>query len=165
MKKVLLSILLVNIFLFANGSDKPGPLNPPNEKLLIKEFAHLTPGEYEKMTGKKLKLKQKIALKIYQWKLKRQLKSEVTAKQKRQGILSLIFGGISILATLIAIAAFLPGVILIGAGSAIAGLILGIKSVKGNNSNTVGILGITLNVIALSIFTLGLMALITSSVK
>jgi len=93
------------------------------------------------------------------------LKSEVTAKQKRQGILSLIFGGVSILATLIAIAAFLPGVILIGAGSAIAGLILGIKSVKGNNSNTVGILGITLNVIALSIFTLGLMALITSSVK
>ena len=165
MRKLLILSVITLSYLFAAGTD-----NYPNAvrvtgTLSVQQFLKLTPREYEKMTSKKLRLKQKIALKIYQWKLRKQLKPADPAKQKRQGVLSLIFGGLAIVATMIALFALLPGVFLFSAAFAIPGFILGIKSVEGNNVNTPGLLGILFSSVVFLVFAIGIVAILTSGVE
>jgi hypothetical protein len=51
-------------------SERVDPLN----EILIKQFLSLTPGKYYELTGKKMKLSQKISLKLAQHKVKRMIK-------------------------------------------------------------------------------------------
>jgi hypothetical protein len=50
----------------------------PLNDLLIKRFLELTPKQYEELTGKDMKLSQKVSFKLAQWKIKRMLKKGKT---------------------------------------------------------------------------------------
>jgi len=165
MRKLLIISVITFSFSCVSAADHKAPIDPGSGAISVEQILKLTPREYEKMTGKKLKLKQKIALKIYQWKLKKHFKSADPATQKRQGVLSLIFGGLAVVATMIALIALLPGVFLFSAAFAIPGLILGIKSVEGNNVNTPGLLGIIFSSLVFLIFAIGIVAILTSGVE
>src|SRR6476620_1009582 len=54
------------------------PIDPAMNALLIQQFLKLTPQKYYELTGKKMKLSQKISLKLAQWKIKRMLKKGKT---------------------------------------------------------------------------------------
>ena len=137
MKKLLLLVLLLPGYLIVNATGGHAPINPANRSISLKEFVKLTPREYQKLTGKKLKLKEKIGLKVLQWKVKRKMNDQATPEQIRLGRLSLIFGILALVLIFVPI-----GIIaIVGLGCAVAGLVLGIKSIKGN-SNVMGILGV-----------------------
>ena len=50
----------------------------PLNDLLVKRFLELTPKQYEELTGKDMKLSQKLSFKLAQWKIKRMLKKGKT---------------------------------------------------------------------------------------
>src|SRR4029079_9048816 len=54
------------------------PIDPAMNAILIQQFLKLTPEKYYEMTGKKMKLSQKVSLKLAQWKIKRMLKKGKT---------------------------------------------------------------------------------------
>jgi hypothetical protein len=64
------SIILTN----SPAATKADPLN----KILIKHFLSLTPKKYYELTGKRMKLSQKISLKLAQHKVKRMIKKGKT---------------------------------------------------------------------------------------
>ena len=150
MKKLLLLLFLFPAFICVQASGIENPGNPTGGntpgKISLKEFVKLSPREVEKLTGKKLKFREKIGLKIFQWKMKRKLKENepVDPKLLKLGRLSLIFGIVAL------VFIFIPvGVIaFIGLGCAVAGLVLGIKSLKGN-SNVPGLLGVVFSSLVL----------------
>ena len=151
MKKLLLLFLLRPGYLILHATGGHAPINPANRSISLKEFVNLTPREYQKLTGKKLKLKEKIGLKILQWKVKRKMNDQATPEQIRLGRLSLILGILALVCIFIPI-----GVIaILGLGCAIAGLVLGIKSIKGN-SNVMGILGVVFSGLVLFILLLAI---------
>src|SRR5262245_50675812 len=153
MKRLLLLMLLLPGFTLsrASGIVNP-PVNPAQKSITLQEFLKLTPKEYEKLTGKKLRFKQKIGLKIYQWKLRKKMaNSEITPEQKKQGRLSLLLGIVSIVCLFIPVGV----IVVLGLGCAIAGFVLGIKSLKGN-SNTMGIIGLVLSSLTIFFFMLAL---------
>lgn len=119
------------------------------------QFTELSPREYEKATGNKLKWKEKIVYRIVKAKLKKNTRSEPTEKQKMLGFLSFVFG-------LLAIGfAFIPsGIGIISILFAVAGLVLGIKSLKGN-SNLMGLLGLILSGAVLFVIILAFIAIAT----
>lgn len=110
---------------------------------------------YTTVTGKKLTLKQKMALKIWEWKGGRlfQQGKEATPRQKKLGKMSLIFG-----AAAFALAP-IPILNLLSFPSAIVAIVLGITSLKGNN-NTNGVIGLVLGGIYLLIVFVVLLVLI-----
>ena len=89
------------------------------------------------------------------------MNSPVTPEQLRQGRLSLIFGLIAIV--LVGVLFVVPAglLLLISVGSAIAGLVLGIKSIKGN-SNGPGIIGLVFSSLVLFLFLMFIVAIIAS---
>jgi hypothetical protein len=96
----------------------------------------MTIKEWEKATGKKLPLLQRLTWKLAQKRMSKPGNENVTEKQRKLGRLSMIFG----IAGLVLL--FLPNILAIaGIGLGIAAFILGLKSVKGN-SNTPGIVGL-----------------------
>lgn len=103
------------------------------------QLIELSPREYEKATGRKLKFKEKIVYKIVKWKLKKKMRSEPTEKQKTLGLLSLAFGVLAIALIFVPTAVGLLGILF-----AIAGFVLGLKSLKGN-SNAPGLIGLILS--------------------
>lgn len=94
---------------------------------------------YRAVIGKKLTLKHKIALKLWQWKGARLIQQgkEATPRQKKLGKMSLIFGAAAF--ALIPI----PILNLLSFPAAIVAIVLGISSLKGNN-NTNGVIGLVL---------------------
>jgi hypothetical protein len=88
MKKTILTVLLGIGFLFglqpANAISESSSVIPSNtssvtnpdplNEILIKQFLSLTPKKYYELTGKKMKLSQKISLKLAQHKVKRMIK-------------------------------------------------------------------------------------------
>jgi hypothetical protein len=54
------------------------PTDPALNAILVQQFLKLTPEKYYELTGKKMKLSQKISLKLAQWKIKRMLKKGKT---------------------------------------------------------------------------------------
>jgi hypothetical protein len=142
MKTVLTLFLLLFFFQFAHAISFPKNTDTtrmPHHPAYIKQIATIKPATIEKLTGKKLSFGDKLKLKILQKKLKKQYAQEdgITPKQKKLGLWSMILGLASI------------GLIFIGAGAtfvigilaAIAAVVLGFKSVKGN-TNAMGLIGI-----------------------
>jgi hypothetical protein len=147
MKRLLLLFFLLPCFLIGHasgiGNAKGVAIGPGKNAIPWQTIAKLTPKEYEKLTGKKMKWKEKIGLKILKWKAKR-MADKPTDQQRKMGWLALVLGAVGL------ICIFIPvGVIfLVGLGAAIAGFIIGLKSIKGN-ANTPGIIGIVLSSVAL----------------
>jgi hypothetical protein len=136
---------------FCASAHKAEPRNPVTS-MPVKQtlFKALTPARFRHITGRKLSVRERLTLKIYLWKERRRLaEKDPTERQVRQGRLSLIFGS----AALVLI--FLPYVAVAAIPLAIAGLVLGIKSLKGN-SNTMGILGVVFSGLVLFIFLLSI---------
>lgn len=133
------------------------PENKP-KAVHIRQILSLTPDQYKNLTGKKLRLKDRIMLKFLQCKTKKQLnKPADITKLKKLGILSLIFGVLGFIFIFMNV-----GILgIIGVGLAIAGLILGIKSLKGN-TNVPGIIGIVFSGLVLFLILL-LVVLLASS--
>ena len=92
--------------------------------------------QIEGLSGKKLNFFQRLQMKLLLKKLnKLQVKGEPTARQKKQATWSMILGLCSILLI------FFPFISVISIPMAIAAVVLGIMSLKGN-SNTQGIIGL-----------------------
>jgi uncharacterized protein involved in cysteine biosynthesis len=117
--------------------EAPKNLNKQIPALQMKVLLSLSPKKYQQLTGKKLSLKQRIGLKFFQWTESKHLitPGEPTEKQSKYGKLSLILGLSSVVLLII------PVVNFFAVPAAVAGLIFGVKSLKGNN-NTNGILGV-----------------------
>ena len=166
MKRLLLFFLLLSGYslVYGSGLDKPEtrPTNPMLSTIALKHFLSLTPREYRKLTGKKLKWKEKIGLKILQWKVKRKLNNQATPEQLRLGRLSLIFGLSALVLVCAAIIVSGGILLLIGLGAAIAGFVLAISSLKGN-SNGPGIVGLVFSSLVLFAFLLFIAAILGSA--
>ena len=162
MKKLLLLLLAVTLNVVVHGSgissSKPSSTNPINRSISLKEFVKLTPKDYEKLTGKKLKLKEKIGLKLLQWKAKRKMQSEATPQQRKLGRISMIFGIVALGFLFIPVAIFA----LLALGLAIGALVLGLKSTKGN-SNAPGIIGIVLGCLVIAVFLIAVVAVLAGA--
>ena len=89
------------------------------------------------------------------------MNSAATPEQLRQGRLSLIFGLIAIVLVCILFVVPASLLLLISVGSAIAGLVLGIKSLKGN-SNGPGIIGLVFSSLVLFLFLMFIAVILTS---
>jgi len=166
MKKLLLVFFLFSGYsnLFGSGLDNPEtePTIPMPGTISLKQFLSLTPREYQKLTGRKLKLKEKIGLKILQWKFKRKMKDQASPEQLKRGRLSLIFGLIAVVLVCVALVVPAGILVLISLGSAIAGFVLGISSLKGN-SNGPGIIGLVFSSLVLFLFLLFIAAILGSA--
>jgi hypothetical protein len=177
MRIIPLFILTLLIALSINSRSFAASLHPsivpPPEHLKteaaafkMKMFLSLTPKKYQQLTGKKLSMKQRIGLRIFQWTEKNHLLTagEPTVKQKKYAMVSLIFGAASILPFIF----IPPPFTIIALPLAIVGLIYGKKSVKGNTT-TAGVLGLVFSLLTLLVFVLLTLAIIiaalTSGIK
>jgi hypothetical protein len=137
MRKAALSALLVigGLFLaapafaisntaviFPASTPAPGSEDPANARL-VQDFLNLTPKKYYELTGKKMKLSQKISLKLAQAKVKKMLR-----KGKTVDLVSLTKKGID--TSDFNIAGFLLGIFLFLIGVLIAYLIGGDDLIK-----------------------------------
>jgi hypothetical protein len=96
------------IYVPSNSTDNAKAGNTAKQetvkKINAQTFLSLTPAKVQEMTGKKMTFSQKIALKIAQKSVKKQLKkaNSIDIKDKSQMLrLWLIFGAIAIVATLL----------------------------------------------------------------
>ena len=145
--KTSLYLSIITLFIFSGNfvfaASSPGEVKPaqdiaPHDSgMSIAIFLQLKPKEIEKLTGHKLTLREKIALKIYKLKLRKKINGDDPAKNKKLGTLSLIFG----IAAFVFV--FLPVLSILSLPLAIAAVVLGAISLKGNK-NTNGIIGLIL---------------------
>jgi hypothetical protein len=145
--KTTLSLGIIILFIFsanfAFAASSPGEgkstqgIALHDSGMTIALFLQLKPKESERLTGHKLTLKEKIAVKIYKLKLRKKINGDDPAKNKRLGTLSLIFGiGAFVIV-------FIPVLGILSLPLAIAAVVLGAISLKGNK-NTNGIIGLIL---------------------
>lgn len=127
---------------------------PGLKNVTIGEYLSLSPRDYEKATGNKLKLKEKIVYKIVKWKLKKKLRSNTTETQKTLGLLSLAFGVLAMALIFVPTAVGILGILF-----AVAGFVLGIKSLKGN-SNAPGLIGLILSSVVILLFFAALLVIV-----
>ena len=105
--------------------------------------------EIERLAGKKLSFLEKIQLKILQKKLKNIEKGEPTAKQKKQGTLSMLCGFVSF------IVLFISPLVLLAIPFGVLALVFGMQSLKGN-SNAKAILGVVTGGLSILLFIVAL---------
>ena len=158
MKKIFLFLVLITSFYCkpVNASVSPGDsiiTNPKTPGVSLNKLLTSTPSEIQRLTGKKLNFVERIQLKLFQKKLLKhspEENGEPTAKQRKQGKISMILGISSIALLLI------PYIGILSIPAAIAALVLGIKSLKGN-SNTQGIVGLITGSVTLFIILIAIL--------
>ncbi len=146
---VVQTLLLGSLYASVVPSDS---LKTPGASISLQYLLTSKPAEIEKWTGKKLKLVEKIQLKLFQKKYRSALapiEGEPTERQKKQGKISMILGIISV------VFLFIPYINLIAIPAAIIALVLGIKSVK-DNGNTQGLIGLITGAVTLFLFFIAL---------
>jgi hypothetical protein len=161
-------LLLLSCALPALASEKPAKkVNaverffkqfPGLKNVSIEQFLSLSPREYERITGNKLKWKEKVVYKVVKWKMKKKMRGAPTPVQRTLGWLSLFFGVLS--GVLLFAGTGVAG--LVGILFAVAGLVLGIKSLKGNN-NAPGLIGLIWSSAVIAILIIAVIALSGSS--
>ncbi len=159
MKKHLLLIAFSIVFFKAESATIPSAsVKEPSISNLINPlqyFSTLSIKEVQKLAGRKLKLKEKIAVKIFQWKIKNEIIGKKETDYKDKGKTALIFGIIALAALL------LSPVILFGPLASIvfsiAAIITGKKALKTNPTDRNAKTGIILGWI-----TVGLLVLLTA---
>jgi hypothetical protein len=132
------TILLLLLCLYGSGSYATVSPTPPPAPSFSITFKSIKAKAIENMIGRKLTFLQKIELKILQKKLSRHAlhpADTITEKQKKQAKLSMTLGICSIGLL------FLGPIALLAFPAAIAAVVLGVISLKGN-SNTKGIVGV-----------------------
>jgi hypothetical protein len=141
MKTAFTAFLLFFLFQFEHAISfpvSPDTARTLHHPVMVKQITTVKPAMIEKLTGKKLSFLDKLKIKFLQKKLRKEFKQkDVTPRNKKLGLWAMILGIASI------------GLLFIGAGAtlllallaAIAAVVLGFKSVKGN-SNAKGLIGI-----------------------
>lgn len=102
-----------------SGTNISGPADP------LARLASLPMKEVQKLAGRKLTLKEKIAVKLYQWKLKKSLRHAGEGEKSSKGKTALIF-------SIIGLACLFIPVAVIGFLGAVVFTVLGL--VKGNSA-------------------------------
>lgn len=161
----LLIVVIISWLLCANSyasttppicyNENPGIQRSATRPLQLTDVLKLKVRDIEKITGRKLKLKEKIAFKFFQWKIKKGLRITKEEPKKDKGKTALIFGIIGLAGLLIPIP-FVGGLMaLIGI---ILALVLGYDAKKKNpddkNAKTaivLGWIGVGLFVLAVAI--------------
>jgi hypothetical protein len=105
----------------------------------VADFLNMTPKQYAEQSGEKMSFTKKLAFKMVQNKVKKQVaKGKVDASAPASGntmsLLSLIFGGVGLLSLVLPIGIF--GLLL-----GVAGLVLGLVAMKKEGSNVMNLLG------------------------
>ncbi len=108
----------------------------------------------EKLLGRKMKLKEKIAFRLLQWKLKKELKSKKGESGVDHGKTSMILGIIGIGLLLI------PYLAIAAIPCAILAIIFGNKARKSNKNDGKALAGIILGWVTIGIFILALALLV-----
>jgi hypothetical protein len=155
--KTIKTILLLLLCLYGSGSYATVSPTPPYAPSFSITFKSIKPKVIENMLGRKLTLLQKIELRILQKKLSRHAfgpTDTITEKQKKQAKLSMTLGICSI--ALLFLGGVVGGIGLLAFPAAIAAVVLGIISLKGN-SNTQGIVGVITGGLTLALFLLAIL--------
>lgn len=116
------AVAAASVVVLPSSTPATEPVDPANA-LLVQEFLKLTPKRYHELTGKKMKMSQKISLKLAQMKVKKMLK-----KGKTVDLISLTKKGID--TSDFNIGGFLLGIFLFLIGVLIAYLIGGDDLIK-----------------------------------
>lgn len=159
MKKLMLLIpvfILLSSFTVKEIHTKPAPIStvatvPLPALTSLEKLATLKIKEIEKLTGRKLKLKEKIALKIYQLKLKKELKAKEKGETKSKGQTAFILGLVGIGVLLI------PYVSIAAIPLAILAIVIGSKAKKENPKDGKAQTGIILGIVTLGLIVLAIL--------
>lgn len=113
---------------------------PAISDLTVGDFINMTPKEYAEKSGEKMSFTKKLAFKMVQNKVKKQVaKGKVDASAPASGntmsLLSLIFGAAGILFI------WLPTIGILGLLLGIAGFVFGLVAMKKEGSNVMNLLG------------------------
>jgi hypothetical protein len=100
--------------------------------------------EVEKKIGRKLKLKEKIAFKIFQWEIKKDLKRSKIEGENDKGKTAMILGIIG------AVSLFIPFINLAAFPLAILAIVIGSKAKKEDPNNRKARTGVTLGIATLA---------------
>ena len=136
-----------------NLSPKTAIVKPADEKTALQRFAEIKVKDFEKLTGKKLSLKQKIAFKLLQLKARKQLKDQGETKHSKGQtafVLSLI--GLCLLIVPYAAIASLP--------LAIIGLVMGSQAKKENPGDKKASTAVILSLVTLGLIVLAVLLVI-----
>lgn len=145
-------LLLFTSFSYAaTVPETPKPFRFDIRSISIKSF--------EKITGKKLTLIQKIKFKIAQKIIQNKFKETITEKQEKEATASMALGIGSIVLLLISSIGALGILGLFAIPAAILAVIFGIKSLKGN-SNAKGIVGVATGGVTLLLFVIALVVVV-----
>jgi len=123
----LLIAAIISWFLCANSyasttppisyNENPGIQRSATPSLQLTGILKLKVRDIEKLTGRKLKLKEKIAFKFFQWKIRKGLRITKEEPKKNKGKTALIFG-------IIGLAGLITPIPIVGGLMALVGIIL-----------------------------------------
>lgn len=159
MKKYLLLFVMIFSGLVSRSATEPAftavsaptlsaPITP------LEYFASLSMKEVQKLAGRKLTLKEKIAVKLYQWKLKKQLRHPGKEEKKSMGTTALIF---SIIGLACLFLTFIPVVGFVGSVVfTILGLVKGNKAKKDNPEDGNAKAAVVISWVTIGLFAVGL---------
>ena len=134
------------------GTVSPGhPIIPRN---MASQFATLKMKEVEKLVGRKLTIKEKIGVKIYQWKLKKEVRKKKARSQSGKGQAAMILGiaGLALL--------FVPFLNIAAIPCMILAIVFGYQAKKANPDDRQAKTGIILGWIGVGIVVLATLLLI-----
>ncbi len=160
MKKYYTLIFILVLFFRAEGTVYT-PITAPSTGVVsiepITATVYITTAktkDIEKLLGRKLKLKEKIALKVFQWKYKKGLRVKNTEKSDKKGKAALILGIIGISALLI------PYLSIVALPCAILAIIFGNQAKKQNPNNGQAKAGVILGWVTVGLFALALIVVL-----
>jgi len=162
MRKFLLTILV--LIIFCSFSVKPAavvlpPVNveltidPPKSTIPIEKVASMKTKEAEKILGRKMTLKEKIAFKITQYKIKKALKDKEKGKASK-GQTAFILPLISLCIL------FIPYLAIASIPLAIVGIVMGAQAKKENPNDKKAQTAIILGIITLGLVVLAIILVI-----
>ncbi len=137
-------------------------LNTSHKPLSLQELITLTPRKYHKLTGKKMTLKERIFLQIFQIKLKKRLfdnkvvfdrRNEKPTSKFPYGAISLLSGIAGGIIILIATWSIIPYIL------AAAAIVFGITGLRKNKKDIASLLGLILGGLFYFLLLLGLLFL------
>jgi|CXWL01.1.fsa_nt_gi ABC-type multidrug transport system fused ATPase/permease subunit len=158
MKKYLVLIAILSLCFRAESANIPS--SPASLQLLtnpvnpLQYFSTLSMKEVQKLAGRKLKLKEKIAVKVFQWKIKKELLRKQHDDYENKGKTAMVFGIVAISSFLLTL--FVSFGFLAAIAFSIAAIITGNRALKANPKDSNAKTGVTLGWI-----TAGLLLLLT----
>jgi hypothetical protein len=153
MKKYLFLVLL---FIFAKRAEcsTTPPANINRSAIVVPTvaldyFSNLSIKQVQKLAGRKLKLKEKIAVKVYQWKIKNGIKKRKIGEKNDKGQTAMILGIIGLASLFIPYAGGIISLV-----CTVLALVLGYQAKKEDPGNRKAKTAITLGWIAVGLYVL-----------